>query len=275
MDVSIIIVNYRSMGLLKQCLKNISRLQLPLTFEIIVIDNASHDQSVNMVATLFPTVHYIQLASNRGYSVGVNTGLHVAQGRYRLILNPDIAIFGHELERLVEFMDKSPNVGVVGPKLINPDGSLQYTCYNFPSFFMPFYRRTFLGQLPWVKRRLADYLMTWWDHSRNRDVDWLLGGCLLIRATALQQVGLFDERFFMYFEDVDFCRQCWQRGWRVAYFADSEIVHYHQRSSAEQWWPTAIFSQTSREHIKSWLKYFVKYIGAPLPKHLTTNHQSS
>jgi len=265
MDVSIIIVNYRSMGLLKQCLKNISRLQLPLSFEIIVVDNASHDQSANMVATLFPTVHYVQLPDNRGYSVGVNSGLRVAQGRYRLILNPDIAIFGHELERMVEFMDSSPEIGVVGPKLINPDGSLQYTCYNFPSFFMPLYRRTFLGQLPWVKRRLADYLMTWWDHSRNRDVDWLLGGCLLIRATALQQIGLLDERFFMYFEDVDFCRQCWQRGWRVTYFADSEIVHYHQRSSAEQWWPTAMFSLTSREHIKSWLKYFAKYIGAPLP----------
>lgn len=265
MDVSIIILNYRSAGLLKQCLKNISRLHLALQWEVLVVDNDSHDQSAAMVATLFPTVRYIQSGSNLGYGGGMNVGLRAAQGRYRLVLNPDIAMLGNELERMVTYLDHHPDIGILGPKLVNPDSSLQYTCYTFPSFFMPLYRRTFFGRLPGVTRRLADYMMTWWDHSSNREVDWLLGGCLLIRAQALAEIGLFDERFFMYCEDVDLCRRSWERGWRVVYFADAEIVHYHQRSSAERWWAAALLSRISREHVKSWLKYFAKYAGTRLP----------
>ncbi len=265
MDLSIIILNYKSQGLLKQCLRHIDRLTIESEFEVIVVDNASDDGTGQMLANQFPSVRFIQSDTNLGYGGGMNLGLKRATGRYQLILNPDIAILTNELEAMMRYMDEHQDIGILGPKLINPDSSLQYTCYRFPSFLMPIYRRTVLGKIPWIKRKVEDYLMTWWDHKTPRDVDWLLGGCLLCRKSVLDTISLFDDRFFMYFEDVDLARRCWQAGYRVVYFPFAEIVHYHQRSSAERGWVSSLFSRITREHIKSWLKYFMKYAGTTYP----------
>lgn len=265
MDLSIVILTYKSKGLLKQCLRNIERLRVSYTYEVIVVDNDSRDGVEQLVAEQFPRVRFIQSGANRGFGAGMNIGLTAAQGEYRLILNPDIAILSNELERMIAYLRDHPAVGVLGPKLVNPDSSLQYTCFNFPTILTPFYRRSFLGKLPWGRKKLDRYLMSWWDHATNRDVDWLLGACLLMPATALAKVGLFDERFFMYFEDIDLCRRMWEQGYRVVYFADAEIVHYHQRTSAETAWIFGLFNRVTREHIKSWLKYFAKYLGAAPP----------
>ena len=180
-------------------------------------------------------------------------------------MTPDIAVVAGGLEKMVALMEQQPEIGVVSPKLINPDGSIQDSCRRFPSWPMPLYRRTALGKLPWAKKKLGYYLMADWDHASSRPVDWLFGACLLLRRSAFEKVGLFDERFFMYFEDLDLCRRFWEAGYSVYYFADVELVHYHQRLSAERGGVIGLFNRAGRIHLMSGVKYFAKYLGAKLP----------
>lgn len=260
-DLSIIILNYKSKGLLKQCLKGIGLLKLPFDYEIIVVDNNSNDSSVKMMKEFFPEIKLIVSPVNHGCAAGNNLGLKVAEARYIMILNPDIAVFEGAIDKMVDFLEKNPKVGLVGPRLISPDGSRQVSCFRFPSFLIPIYRRIPLGKLPYVKQSLRHYLMLDANTERNLSVDWILGACMLARKEAVDRVGLMDERFFMYFEDVDWCRRFWQAGYQVFYIYEAEMVHYHQRLSAENPGLKGIFSQPTRIHINSWVKYLAKYFG--------------
>jgi N-acetylglucosaminyl-diphospho-decaprenol L-rhamnosyltransferase len=258
MKLSVIILNYYSAGLVKQCLRGLTAAKLALSYEVIVVDNASHDGCLEAVAREWPEAKRVALPSNRGYAAGNNAGLRVAQGDYVLILNPDIAILPGTLERLVAFMDGKPKAGLVGPRLVNPDGSLQYSCYHFPSFLLPLFRRTPLGKLSLFRRWLEHYQMLAWDHRQSKQVDWLLGACLLARRTVLSGVGLLDERYFLYVEDTDWCRRFWAAGFEVWYAAEVEIVHYHERLSAQASF-SAVWKRITWIHIASWLKYFSKW----------------
>ncbi|OGY46543.1 MAG: hypothetical protein A3A24_00495 [Candidatus Buchananbacteria bacterium RIFCSPLOWO2_01_FULL_46_12] len=287
MDLSIVILNYKQTGMVKQCVKGILASQPQLAYEIIVVDNNSGDNCLTEIKKLFapaeelpvttssllvkleapkPPLLTIQAKENGGFAVGNNLGIKQAKGEYVMVINPDIAVVPGVLEKMVAFMQQNPRVGIIGPKLINPDGSVQYSCRRFPSLLVPLYRRTILGNLPFAKRRLNHYLMVDWQHEKNQAVDWLFGACLLIRKSVLDQVGLFDERFFMYFEDLDFCRRVWEADFLVYYFADVEMVHYHQRLSAEHSGILGVFSKAGRIHLESGIKYFAKYLGVKLPK---------
>ncbi len=267
MILSILILNYKTKGLLKQCLRGILDSRLPIDHEIIVVDNASGDGSVDMVRQLFPSVQMIASPTNLGFAAGVNLGWRRATGEFVLILNTDVAIFREAVVRLLDYAHAHPRVGLAAPRLINPDGSPQYSCYRFPNRWIPALRRTFLGRLPGGRALLQRYLMSDWDHTDNRPVGWVLGACMLIRRTALEQVGPFDQRFFLYFEDVDLCRRLWQADWEVHYVAEAELVHYHRRLSAESPGLQGVFSYPTRVHIRSAMKYFAKYAGAPSPPH--------
>jgi len=266
MDLSIVILTYKSKGLLRQCLKSIRLLNIKLNYEMIVVDNASGDGVGEMLTREFPEVRFIQSPRNGGFAAGNNLGFKQAKGKYIMIVNPDILILTNEIERMATYLENNPEIGLIGPKLLNPDGSTQHSSYYFPTFLIPFYRRTFLGSLPGFKKKVEKYLMADWDHNSNREVDWLLGACLMIRKSAMDRVGYLDERFFMFFEDVDYCRRFWEAGYKVVYFAEAEVVHYHQRPSAGSWWIFGLFNRVTREHIKSWLKYFAKYAGAANPR---------
>lgn len=268
MTLSLVILNYKTKGLLRQCLQGIMDANLPVDHEVIVVDNASHDGSTEMVREQFPQVRYISHDRNVGFGAGMNIGLRAAAGDYLLILNPDVAVFSAAVVRLLEYIRRHPKVGIAAPKLINPDGTTQWSCYQFPDWFIPILRRTPLGRLPWARRRLRAYLMSDWAHDANRPVGWALGACLLIRRDAMREIGLFDERFFLYFEDVDLCRRAWQAGWEVHYVAEADMVHYHQRMSAGFSGLSVLFAYPTRIHIRSGLKYFAKYLGAPPPPHL-------
>lgn len=267
MDLSIIILNYKTKGLLKQCLKGIGLFNLPLECEIIVVDNFSGDGTEKMIKEEFREVRFIQARNNQGFSAGYNLGIKEARGKYLLLLNPDIAILNNAIMKMYEFMEANSRVGLAGPKLLNPDGKVQMSAMTLPSFWTPLYRRTFLGKLPFARKAMREYLMSDWDHKDNRSVDWVLGGCMIIRKEALDKVGLLDERFFLYFDDVDWCRRFWQAGWQVYYIAEAEMVHYHRRESAENPGLRGLFSYPKRTHILSWIKYFLKYWKVPLPKH--------
>ncbi|MCK4968462.1 MAG: glycosyltransferase family 2 protein, partial [Candidatus Aenigmarchaeota archaeon] len=148
MLLSIIILNYKSKGLLKQCLKGILLLHLSFQYEIIVVDNASNDHCNKMIKEEFSQVKIILASFNRGYAAGNNLGMKIAQGKYVLILNPDIAVLKNSIEQLIKFMEQHSTAGMVGPKLINPNGSRQFSCFRFPRWYTPILRRTLLGRLP-------------------------------------------------------------------------------------------------------------------------------
>ncbi len=259
MDLSIVILNYKTKNLVKQCIKGIQMQDLPLDYEIIVVDNASGDEVGEMLAEEFSEVKFIQSEENKGYAAGNNLGIKQAQGKYILILNPDVAVLENSIEALLKFIKENPQVAVAGPKLINPDKTVQYSCYRFPKFMTPIYRRTPLGKLSFVRKSLDDYLMKDWDHGQNKEVDWLLGACWLVKKEAIDKVGLMDERFFLYFEDIDWCRRFWQAGYQVYYMPEAQMVHYYERLSAQESWLKGLLNKATRTHIKSWLKYFLKY----------------
>lgn len=266
MDCSIIILNYKTPGLLKQCLRGLDTAQLKFSHEIIVVDNASNDGSAEMVQSDFPNVTLIVAATNRGFAAGNNLGIRASHGEHILIMTPDLAVFSGVLEQLLEYLKTHPTVGVVAPQLRNPDGSIQISTYHFPSPWVPLLRRTPLGKIPWGRRILRSYLMATWDRQETRPVEWVLGACMMTRRSTLEKVGLLDERFFLYFEDIDWCRRFWEQGFSVVYYHAASLTHYHQRLSAESPGLTGIFSSLTRIHIISGLQYFAKYRHRPLPK---------
>jgi hypothetical protein len=259
MELSIIILSYKQKGLIRQSLKGLKFLNIPFNYEIIVVDNNSGDNIKEMISSEFMNVKLIEAAANRGYAAGNNLGIKEAKGKYVLILNPDVTILGDAITKLIEFMDSHSHCGICGPKVLNADNSLQYTCSRFPDWRLPFFRRTFLGRTLQGKKWSEDYLMMDWDHNQDRQVDWLFGACLMVRREAIDEVGLLDERYFLYMEDLDWCRRFWDKAWEVWYVASAEVIHYHQRLSAEGNFFTSLFSRTARMHLASWIKYFLKF----------------
>src|SRR3972149_3388727 len=189
MDLSIVILNYKSKNLVKYCLKGITSQPLPGEHEIIVVDNNSKDGVDKMLNENSPHVKFLSAPTNGGFAAGNNLGLRRARGRYVLMLNPDIVILDNAIAKLYNFMEARPEAALAGPRLNNPDGTLQHSCYRFPNFLTPLYRRTFLGQWSIGQKSLTRYLMADDDHALNKEVDWLLGACLMVRRQAMAEVG--------------------------------------------------------------------------------------
>ena len=265
MDLSIIILNYKSLGLVKNCLRAVKDLNLSLAYEVIVVDNNSQDNSVAYLKEHYFDIKLVESGKNLGFSGGNNLGIRQAQGDFILILNPDILVLSKAIENMLDFMKSHSEAGMLGPKLINPDGSLQYSCSRWPDWRLPFYRRSFLGKTRNALAWIDNYLMRDWNHEANSQVDWLYGACLMVRRQAMAEVGLLDERYFMYMEDLDWCRRFWEKGWQVWYLAKAEVIHYHHRESAEGFGFSGVFKKSSRTHLISWLKYFLKFYGQDLP----------
>jgi len=259
MTLSIIYINYSTRGLLKQSLKHLFLMKPALDFEVIVVDNNSNDKSAEMVRKGFPEARLIESMENYGYARGANLGIAEARGKYIAIFNPDIFISKGSLEIMVNYLDNNPDAGLVGPKLINADGSLQHSCYRFPKIYTPLLRRSFLGQTMLGKKELDRYLMKKFNHSESCEVDWLLGGAIMARASALKEIGFLDERYFLYFEDTDLARRLKEKKYKVVYLPSAEMVHLHRRESADTPLIRGLLSKTTRAHILSACKYFWKY----------------
>jgi GT2 family glycosyltransferase len=214
MDLSICIVSWNVAGDLRRCLASIRAQRGAPRFETIVVDNASADGSAEMVRREFPEARLIALDRNRGFAAGNNVALAEAAGRYLLLLNPDCVLPADALQKLVAFADSRPEAGLVGPKLVYPDGRLQYSCRRFPTLKAAVFRDTVLGRL-WPRARApGTYLMADWDHNEVREVDWLSGACLLARA-----------------EDVDWAFRMKAAGWRVLYTPEPVVTHAVGRST--------------------------------------------
>ncbi len=253
-DLSVLIVNWNVRDLLRHCLHSILANLPPCKLEIIVVDNGSTDGSGEMVRTEFPQVHLIANPDNRGFPAANNQGLAVARGRYVLLLNPDTEVVGDALETMVAFADAHPNVGVVGPQLLNPDGTVQSSRRRFPTLATALFESTWLQ--PYAPRRLLErYYVLDRPDDEVQDVDWVTGAALMARREAIEQVGPLDEGFFMYSEELDWCRRFREAGWQVVYLPTARIVHYVGKSSEQVLPARHIHFQTSK------VRYFRKYHG--------------
>ncbi len=245
-------------GLVKNCL-NAIRENLPsLDYEIIVVDNNSEDNIQQFLESQFPDVRFISSSTNLGMGGGNNLGIREARGDYILILNPDIFVYDNAIIKLLDHLKANPDIGLIAPRLLNGDKTLQYTAYRWHRFFTPIVRRTFFGKISFGKRELSRFLITDWDHLDIREVDWIQGSCILLPKKVFDEVGLFDDKFFMYFEDTDLCRRIKKHNYKNVYYADAEVIHLHSRQSGGGVLQV-VFNRLTRTHIISWFKYLWKW----------------
>ena len=258
MELSIVILNYQMKRLVRNCLRSLYEQNLPFSFEVIVVDNHSEADIADFIHEEFPSVRVIASSRNGGMGAGNNIGIKAALGKYVLVLNPDIFVLPESIDKLYGYLERHRGVALVAPRLLNPDRSLQYTCYRWHSFLMPLYRRTRLGQWPRIKSRVDHFLMKDFDHELTREVPWCQGSCFAARREVLDQIGHFDEKFFMYFEDTDLCRRIWATGHKVVYHGEAVMIHVHMKAS-EGGFSQILTNRLTRAHITSWLRYLWKY----------------
>ena len=288
-DLAVVIVSWNVEPLLRRCLHAIFAQYTKVNnylsnrWHIIVVDGASTDGSPEMVRDAFPHVQLITNDENVGFTRGNNQGLRALgfqdgvidaashrqedsglaaraqvisrQPRYVLLLNPDTEVAAGAIPDMMAYLDEHADVGLIGPKLIYPDGSIQSSRRRFPSLLTAFFESTLLQQW-WPKNPIAkSYYMSDLPESMTHEVDWVVGACMMVRGEAIESAGLFDENFFMYSEEMDWCRRIKNAGWKVIYLPEAEVLH-HEGKSSEQVVPARhIHFQRSKIH------YFRKYHG--------------
>ncbi len=249
--LSIVIVTWNVREDLRECLKSLEAEGMGAV-EIIVVDNGSTDGTAEMVRREFPQVRLLINDSNFGYTKANNQGIRASQGKFILLLNPDTVVLPGALEALVVCAQAHPEAGIIGPKLLNPDGSLQRSARSFPDIGVGLFRNTLLGRLfpnnPFVRR----YLLTDFNYDEVREVDWVSGAAMLVRREVFERIGLLDERFWAYCEDVDLCWRAWQAGFKVLFCPHAVIVHKIGRSS-DQWLVPSLI-----QHHKSMWRFYLK-----------------
>lgn len=241
-SLAIVIVSFNCREPLRQCL---SGLRAGGTLSrVVVIDNASTDGTVEMIRHDFSSALLVANAENRGFAAACNQGIRATAEDFVLLLNPDTLPEANELDTLLQTMIDQPAIGACGPRLLNPDGTLQRSCRKFPTLGV-----MVCAELGWP----GPYRMNGWAHDTTREVDQLMGSCLLLRRAALEQIGLLDERFFLYFEEVDLCWRLKHAGWRVLFVSQASVVHLGGQSSA------ADRSATVRHRYRSLFEFYRKH----------------
>jgi len=256
--LSIVIVSWNVREDLRECLQSLlreegSRLESG-EIEIIVVDNASTDETAEMVEYEFPQVKLLVNPQNFGYTKANNIGIKHSRSKYIFLLNPDTVVHQGALQALIECAESHPEAGIIGAKLLNSDGSVQRSARSFPDIGAGLFRNTFLGRLfpnnPFVRR----YLLTDFSYDEVREVDWVSGAAMLVRRDLIEQIGGLDERFWAYCEDVDLCWRAWQAGYKVLFCPNALITHKVGRSSDQRLVPSLI-----QHHKSMWLFYLKNY----------------
>ncbi len=226
LDVCIIVVAWNVRKLVYDCLKSVYEQTQDIDFEVIYVDNASNDNTVDMVRKEFPDVKIIENEVNQGFIKANNQGIEIAQSRYVLLLNSDTVVLDNAIAEIVSFADKHPQAAVVGCKVLNPDYTLQRNCFMYPSVLNIFLAATYLYKLFQRSKFFGRERMTWWDFDDVREVETVCGSCALVRKEAIDQVGLMDERYFVYGDDPDWCYRFKKNGWKILFTPNSKIIHY-------------------------------------------------
>lgn len=226
MDVSIIIVAWNVRKLLYDCLKSVYDQTNGISFETIYVDNASKDGSVEMVTKEFPEVKVIKNTENKGFIKANNQGIGIAKGKYVLLLNSDTIVLDNAIAKTVKFADEHLDAAVVGCRVLNPDYTLQRTCFMYPSLLNMFLAATYLYKIFPKSRFFGREEMTWWDYNDVREVETICGCFSLVRMKAVRQVGLMDEIYFVYGDDPDWCYRFSKYGWKIMFTPEAQIIHY-------------------------------------------------
>lgn len=253
LDVTLITVSHEHWADLRASLPRVLGPAERCSRQVIVVDNACDDGTADHVAREFPDVEVIRNPRRMGFAANCNQAIARAAGRHVLLLNPDVRCEPGSIDALVRFMDSHPEAGAAGPRLLNPDGSLQWSCRHFSTPFLFALRGLgFERRLEgWASQRRV--LMQDWDHATVRDVDWVLGAALIARRETIEDVGPLDPGYYLYCEDQDWCHRMWTRGWTVYYVPDAIMTHVHQRASSR-----GFFSRFKWIHMFSKLRMFLK-----------------
>ena len=251
--LSITIVTGGSKEMLRACLQSLLVENADTPAEIIIVDNATTNGCVEMLQTEFPALTLLLNTRRDGFAANQNRALRASQGRYILLLNDDTIVRPGALQTLCDYLDCNPQTGAVGCRLENPDGSLQKSCYKFPTPARSWAENLFLVAAWPDHPRLGDYRK--WPHDRARDVDFVIGAAMLVRREVLDTVGFLDEGFFVYAEETDWCRRMRQNGWRVAFTPDATVVHYGGQSSAD------FKDRQFVEFTRNQMRYIIKHHG--------------
>jgi len=252
-DIGVIIVDYQSDPLLDEALTALSESSSIDRLKVVVIENkpsGEHGKPPNNL-----DIQFFSQEENLGFGRAVNLARRMLKTPFFFVLNPDVQIFPDTLSVLHEHILSHPEIGVVVPKLLNTDGSVQLSVRTFYSLSIILFRKSFLGKLYPNHTSLRKHLMADWDHASIKEIDWALGACMLIRAEAVGK-EIFDPRFFLYFEDVDLCLRLKKTGWKVVYHPEAVAIHAHRQKSRK-----VFFSRANFEHFKSWIKFMLKYKG--------------
>lgn len=266
-DLSVIITSYKNPQLLRVCLDALKKNIGDIDHELIVADGETEEPTEMMMREDFPEIRFFPFKDNVGLQAMLSKALDNASGKYLLLLNGDIIVTENSILRLFAYIKSNPEVGMVGPKLLNFNGTLQYSCFRFYKPWTIIFRRTFLGKLSFAKKHLDWFLMKDLDHEKVIEADWIMGSALMISRKALDKVGYMDPRFFLYMEDVDWCRRFWENGYKVIYYPEVSMHHYHGKGSAKKnFLYSLLFNRLTWIHINSAIKYFIKYGGKTSPK---------
>ncbi len=258
--LSVLIVNWNTRELLKACLQSLRRYPLSEPMEVWVLDNASHDGSAEMVRSGFPEVHLVASERNLGYAAGNNLLLQKARGEYLLLLNPDTEVTEGALDTAVQYMREGPDIAALGAKLIHPDGRVQRSVRGFPEPEAVLWEYLGLARLFPRSRRFGAYRMTWFTYDHIAEVDQPMGTFLMLSRRAVQAVGLMDERFPIFFNEVDWCYRAKQKGLKIVFHPGVVIIH-HGGASTRQVRPQMIW-----ESHRSLQRFYQKHYRQRLPK---------
>jgi hypothetical protein len=258
-DCSVVVVNYRTDDALADCLASLATTTKGLTTETVVVDNGG-TLAAGGFRERFPDARLLENRENVGFARAANQGIRLTRGRHVLCLNPDTVVHEGAVAALVGYLDAHPEAGAAGARLLESDGSLQYSCRRFPGYFTIFFGRYALLTRLWPGNAASrDYLYLDWDHRSVREVDWVSGACLLVRRAVIEAVGAFDEGYFLFVEDMDWCRRIRDGGSSVAYVPDAVVTH-HIGASRGVVPPRVVWARH-----RGMLRYVTKHFGAPGP----------
>ena len=257
-DVTAVIVNYNTRDLLRPCIDALRASAVGMRLQTVIVDNASRDESAALLRAEYADCELLFNTENVGFGRANNQALALARGKYLLLLNTDAFVAPDSLERCMRYMDENPRCGLLGVRLEGRDGELQPSCRYFPTPWSEFLLTTGLSR--WFPRaQMVDDLA--WDHATVRECDWVPGCYYLVRRSVVDEVGLFDPRFFLYYEEVDHCRAVKAAGWRVVFYPDTTVVHIGGESAKTDAALTGAGRQISALQIESGLLYYRKHHG--------------
>jgi GT2 family glycosyltransferase len=231
LELSVTICSWNTVTDLRICLASLYAVRNEARFEVLVVDNNSEDGSASMVREAFPWVRLFAVASNLGFTGGHNYLFAQRAAPHVFCLNSDTVVHPGALRQLLDYVGANPQVGIVGPKLLNPDGTLQYSCRRFPNPVAALFRNTPVGKLFPNNHFTRDYLMQDWDHNSVREVDWVSGAAFIATSSLIDEVGTFDPEYFMFCEDVDWCWRAWKANFKVVYLPSAVVTHAIGRST--------------------------------------------